>query len=176
MQHTDRLIDDNVHALMQGIDLISAIDDDAYLTSTAPLAKAAAGDHFRHCIDFYACFAAGIEAGRINYDLRERNAEVETNRQTAIEKIEAIIKCLRGLSAEDIAREVQVISEDSSEDGRAPDWSRSSVKRELQFLLSHTIHHYAIVAVSLRMRGIEPGEEFGVAPSTLRHWRAQCVR
>ncbi len=172
MQHTDRLIDDNVHALMQGIDLISAIDDDAYLTSTAPLAKAAAGGHFRHCIDFYACFAAGIKTGRINYDLRERNAEVETNRQTAIEKIEAIIECLRGLANEDCEREVQVISECSA----SADWSRSSVKRELQFLLSHTIHHYAIVAVSLRMRGIEPGEEFGVAPSTLRHWRAQCVR
>lgn len=176
MRHTNGLIDDNVHALMQGIDLISAIDDDAYSTSTTPLAKSAAGGHFRHCIDFYACFTAGIEAGRINYDLRERNAAVETNRSVAIEKIEAIIECLRGLSVEDTAREVQVISEDSSEDGRALDWSRSSVRRELQFLLSHTIHHYAIIAVSLRMRGIEPGEEFGVAPSTLRHWRAQCVQ
>ena len=174
MQHTDRLIDDNVHALRQGIDLISAIADDAY--STAPFAKSTVGVHFRHCIDSYNCFAAGIETGRINYDLRERNAVIETSRLAAIEKIEAIIEALRGLSAEDVAREVQVIAEASSEDGCALDWSRSSIRRELQFLLSHTIHHYAIVAISLRMRGIEPGEEFGVAPSTLRHWRAQCAR
>jgi uncharacterized damage-inducible protein DinB len=153
--------------------LISAIDDEAY--STAPDAKSTVGVHFRHCIDFYSCFAAGIDAGRINYDLRERNSAVETNRRAAIEKIESIIEALRGLSAEDAGREVQVITEDSS-DGRALDWSRSSMKRELQFLLSHTIHHYAIVAASLRQRGIEPGEEFGVAPSTLRHWRAQSAR
>ena len=82
MQHTDRLIADNIHALIQGIDLISAIDDDAY--SIAPLAKATVGVHFRHCIDFYACFAAGIETGRINYDLIERNAYVEINRRAAI--------------------------------------------------------------------------------------------
>ncbi|HEY7543762.1 MAG TPA: DinB family protein, partial [Blastocatellia bacterium] len=141
----------------------------------APDAKSTVGVHFRHCIDFYSCFAAGIDAGRINYDLRERNSAVETNRRAAIEKIESIIEALRGLSAEDAGREVQVITEDSS-DGRALDWSRSSMKRELQFLLSHTIHHYAIVAASLRQRGIEPGEEFGVAPSTLRHWRAQSAR
>ena len=175
MQHTGRLIDDNVHALMQGIELIPAIDDEAYSTTTAPFAKSAVGGHFRHCIDFYTCFLSGLETGRINYDLRERNTAVETNRLAAIEKIEAIIERLRSLAPEDGEHEVQVISE-CSENNPAPDWSRSSVRRELQFLLSHTIHHYAIVALSLRMRGIEPGEEFGVAPSTLRHWRAQCAR
>ncbi len=172
MQHTNRLIDDNVDALMQALRLISAIDDEAYSTANAPLTKMGIGSHFRHCMDFYTCFASGLETGRINYDLRERNAAVETNRLFAIGKIEAMIETLRSLAPEDGEREVEVISESSA----SADWSRSSMKRELQFLLSHTIHHYAIVALSLRVRGIEPGEEFGVAPSTLRHWRAQCAR
>ena len=46
-------------------------------------------------------------------------------------------------------------------------WSRSSLLRELQFALSHTVHHYAIIARQLRERGAEPGADFGVAPSTL---------
>jgi hypothetical protein len=44
------------------------------------------------------------------------------------------------------------------------------VGRELQYLLSHTIHHYAIIGSILRAQGVEPGPDFGVAPSTLRHW------
>ena len=51
-----------------------------------------------------------------------------------------------------------------------PEWCGSTVYRELQFLVSHTIHHYAIIGTILRSRGFEPGMDFGVAPSTLRHW------
>jgi hypothetical protein len=46
-------------------------------------------------------------------------------------------------------------------------WSGTSVGRELQFLVSHTVHHYAVIAAMLRPQGVEPGADFGVAPSTL---------
>ena len=51
-------------------------------------------------------------------------------------------------------------------------WPESTLERELYVLVSHTIHHYALVAVLLRTLGVDPGPEFGVAPSTLRHWEA----
>ena len=54
-----------------------------------------------------------------------------------------------------------------------PDWCRSSLLRELQFLLSHTIHHYALIASLLERRGVRVRDElsgFGVAASTLEHW------
>ncbi|UCF67889.1 MAG: DinB family protein [Acidobacteriota bacterium] len=50
-------------------------------------------------------------------------------------------------------------------------WSRSSVGRELRFLLSHTVHHFAIIGLMLRMLGGEPPAAFGVAPSTLDYWK-----
>ena len=56
----------------------------------------------------------------------------------------------------------------------AEQWSRSTVRRELQFLLSHTIHHFALIGLLLHQQGIDPGPDFGVAPSTLRHWREQA--
>jgi hypothetical protein len=43
----------------------------------------------------------------------------------------------------------------------------------LQFLLSHTIHHYALIASLLERRGVRVRDElsgFGVAASTLEHW------
>ncbi len=168
MQHDDTLIAGNIQSLRQGIDLIRTIDDATYSTASA-FSQSGLGSHFRHCIDFYNSFIAGIGSGRIDYDARERDLTVESERGRATEKMEAIIRSLGKLSTAEGEREVWVNSE-GAENGD-PRWSRSSIRRELQFLLSHTVHHYAIIAVHLRLRGIDPGQSFGVAPSTLRHWR-----
>ena len=45
----------------------------------------------------------------------------------------------------------------------------SSISRELQVLSSHTIHHFALIAMTLRLHGIEMDPDFGMAPSTLRY-------
>ncbi|MFT5288053.1 MAG: hypothetical protein ACI8QS_000085 [Planctomycetota bacterium] len=49
-------------------------------------------------------------------------------------------------------------------------WTRSSLGCELLFVLSDTIHHYALMAMSVRHSSVEPGPQSGVAPSTLRYW------
>jgi uncharacterized damage-inducible protein DinB len=38
--------------------------------------------------------------------------------------------------------------------------------RELAFVINHTIHHQALIAVLLAWHGIEVAPRFGVAPST----------
>ena len=45
----------------------------------------------------------------------------------------------------------------------------SSISRELQVLSSHTVHHFALIAMTLRMHGVEIDSDFGMAPSTLRY-------
>jgi len=45
---------------------------------------------------------------------------------------------------------------------------RSSVARELQALSSHTVHHFALIAITLKGYGVEVNPGFGVSPSTLR--------
>ena len=47
--------------------------------------------------------------------------------------------------------------------------SQSTFARELQFLASHTVHHYALISIASRMQGIMPAEGFGIAPSTLKY-------
>ena len=51
--------------------------------------------------------------------------------------------------------------------------SRSTLHRELQFLVGHSVHHFALIALILRQEGFDPGREFGVAPSTLAHWKRE---
>ena len=72
----------------------------------------------------------------------------------------------------DLGREVDVRTA-SSPDG-AVAWQRSSVGRELQFLVSHTVHHSAMVAASCRVRGLPVSSDYGVAPSTQRHRAASA--
>jgi hypothetical protein len=51
----------------------------------------------------------------------------------------------------------------------------SSLSRELQVLSSHTIHHFALIAVTLRAHGVQMDADFGMAPSTLRHLAAKTA-
>ena len=43
------------------------------------------------------------------------------------------------------------------------------MSRELQVLSSHTIHHFALIGMTLRAHGVVLDEDFGVALSTLRY-------
>lgn len=164
-------IADNVEALRQGIALIERLDDRLYVQGNQALSLSGVGCHFRHCIDFYLKFLAGLESGRINYDTRERDGRIENDRLYAMTKLNSIIESLGQLLAVNAATELEVLLEASSDSDDKVGWSRSTVKRELQFLLSHTTHHYALIALALRLQGFEPGAEFGVAPSTLWHMK-----
>jgi hypothetical protein len=136
------------------------------------------GSHFRHVLDFYNCFLAGFGSGKIDYDSRERDERIEKDRLAAMTRIETTICFLQGISPVDHHTPVLVRAEDAATGPDPSRWGRSSIRREIQFLLSHTVHHYALIALMLRLKGFEPGKEFGVAPSTLAHWRAepQCAR
>ncbi|MFL6213931.1 MAG: DinB family protein [Blastocatellia bacterium] len=171
MRRPHPLIEENVHILRQGVALIEQIGDAVYANAKPPMMESGVGGHLRHCIDFYQRFLSSFRTGRINYVLRQRNPMLETSRRLAISEIEAIIERLSQLSPDDLQSNVQVIAEDLTGPLDASAWSRSSVGRELQLLLGHTIHHYAMIALALRLQGVEPSAEFGVAPSTLAYWR-----
>jgi hypothetical protein len=171
MERRPTIIEDNISVLKQGVELIEQLGSGLYADARPPFVNSGVGSHFRHCIDFYNRFLASLETGRINYLLRKRDKRVEINPALAVFEIEAIIDRLGGLSPADLQRSVHVILEDSSAPFDASAWSCSSMMRELQSLLSHTIHHYAIIALALRLQGFEPSAEFGVAPSTLAYWK-----
>jgi len=165
----NRLVLENIELLRQSLDLLDRIDNGLYRTSVAAVSPSPVGSHLRHCLDFYRNFLTGHAVGRIDYDVRERNEAIALDRSVArIRIVETIDGLERLLRSNDRAR-LLVKLEGNGEDLLA--WSWSSVKRELQFLLSHTIHHFALIAILLRLQGYEPGVEFGVAPSTLIDWR-----
>lgn len=164
---------DNVLTLRQGVDLIRSLDDRLYSKPTGTSSSSGVGSQFRHGLDFYTCFLKGLPGGRIDYDARKRDARIEIDREYAARQFESVIDALARLTPDQLEGELLVKLE--CPDGAADDdWCVSSAKRELQFLLSHTVHHHALIVTLLRLHGHELGPDqraFGVSPSTLSHWR-----
>ena len=166
-----------VRLLEQAVQVLNGIDDAIYVSTSAVSSHGSIGGHIRHILDFYQSFLNGVASGLINYRMRQRESRLEVDRLAALTRITTTISALESLSRVQGNNSLLVSTEDgySSEDM----WCQSSLMRELEFLQSHTVHHYSLVAMLLRLHEIQPDEEFGVAPSTLRYWRekeAACAQ
>lgn len=170
MERQQALISHNVAVLDQGRDLVERLGPERYATAGRRAARSGVASHLRHCLDFYGCFLDGVEAGRIDYTVRARDERVERDAPFAAARIAHVASRLDALRAREANRDLLVRGEEGP-DGSGAEWTVSSAARELQFLMSHTIHHFAIVAMALRFEGHAVPEGLGVAPSTLAYWR-----
>lgn len=162
---------ENAEVLRQGLRVVLRLDESVYAGSPAPIAEHGAGSHLRHCIDYYECFLTGLDAGRVDYDKRRRDERVERDPRWATARLRELAGRLEALTETQLVRALRVKQDVAHDEDEELAWAPSTPLRELRFLLSHTIHHYALVAMILRHAGVDPGAEFGVAPSTLRHWK-----
>lgn len=161
------LVETNVQWLRQALDLLERIDDAAYANSPAGMEPHRAGGHLRHILEFYQAFLAGLPSRRIDYDARRRDPEIERSRPAAAAAIRAITRDLHDFAARKVDCVVWVRT-----DGEL---SQSFIERELQVLSSHTIHHFALIAMTLRLHGVAMPPDFGMAPSTLRYHAARIA-
>lgn len=166
------LVSDNLTALRQGEDLLVELTDVAYAAPVAAVFGASVGAHFRHILDHYLAFFRGWPVAAVDYEARERDPGLEARRERAVEVLRGIVQQFASWEAMSPSDRPLKVREEADDVAAAATWVASSARRELQFLLSHTVHHYALIAVQCRLLGVEPGRNFGVAPSTLRHRRA----
>ena len=150
------LIQANLEWLRQATGLLNGISKSAFGEISG---------HMRHIIEFYECFLDGLPAGRIDYDARKRDQSMERSAVAADARIQSLNDRLR--TAPELRGDalVWVRFEESC--------ATSSVGRELQVLSSHTVHHFALIALTLRAHGVAVDPRFGVARSTLRHQAAR---
>jgi hypothetical protein len=165
----------NIHFLEQGLSLTRTLDP-AIFAKVGGLGgqRGSIGAHLRHCIDCARCFLEGQATGRIDYDARGRNLAIEHEPTSAEAALLELIEGFQALEGADIERPLKVRVDAAAWKGSSFEWGRSSLGRELQFLLSHTIHHYALIAMLARSENHSLDPEFGVAPSTLEH-RAEAA-
>lgn len=166
------LTHENADRLRQGIALLGSLSDDDYARSPALAGTGPVGGQVRHIIDGYRCLLRGLPTGCVDYDRRERNVVLEVSREAADAALTEIIAELDALDSAPGELPLRVRADRPSGLSDDEAFCDSTLSRELMALASHTIHHFAIIAISLRAAGRLPPSELGVAPSTLRHWRA----
>jgi hypothetical protein len=143
---------------------IDGLDDVTYLTARKDGVSGSIGAHVRHTIDHVAALVEPASPGMIDYDSRRRGTEVERSRRAAVRELRRLAAALRQISK---ARSIKLVIVDAVVDpsGRRVK-SISTVGRELVFVLSHTVHHQAIISLLLAASGRRLPERFGLAPST----------
>jgi uncharacterized damage-inducible protein DinB len=159
----------NAACLDQSLSLLDRIDAAAYVRTQPPVFASGVGSHLRHALDYYEGLFTGMKSGRIDYEARSRDPRLEQDPRYAAAKIKEVQATLLKIPAEAEDRELFVLVENGSS---ASPGATTTIRRELDMLLGHTVHHYALISVALKLQGIDPGEEFGVAPSTLRYLKS----
>lgn len=163
----ESLIDALREALDQELRLLRELPPQLYGRASEGPFSSSVGKHIRHNLDHFTAFFAGLEAGRVDYESRSRNPVAERDPEAAARQLEAFAERLEALKPRGEGLiEVREETDNPAEERR---WLPSSLGRELQFLLGHTVHHNALIAMVLGEHGATPPEGFGVAPSTRRH-------
>ncbi len=164
-------IRDNIEALRQGIGLLGGLSPENYMKRTPACFNSSAGGHLRHIVEHYLSFLQGVETGEIDYEARARDPFIENDPDYAVAQLESIGERLARISGDRTLR----VRVEATPEGVAPEWCVSTVVRELEFLLSHTVHHYALIGVICQLAGHGLPKDFGMAPSTLRYLKEQSA-
>lgn len=151
----------NDHLLGEVAEFLNGPVHPHYAIPCPPVFSSSIGQHIRHCLEHYEELLRALREGQsLDYENRPRDPGVETDPVVARKRIEVL------------RTEIQTIPSGSERlvvnDHAAGLSSRSSVARELQFLVSHTVHHFALIAVIASRFGLNVPADFGVAPTTLK--------
>src|SRR5258708_3639058 len=163
-----------ITVLRQLADVIDAMTDEQYCQNPVGAVTGSAGGHVRHSLDHIYSLLAGAERGELDYDRRRRGAGGAPRRSAALDAIERLQARLLDSPPppEQRLRLRAVVRSDLP-----PTVMRTSVGRELGFVLSHTVHHNALIAVIAKTLGVPVPDRFGYAPSTIAHLEASaCAR
>lgn len=144
--------------------MIQRIDDESYVAPARGRSSGGIGSHVRHCLDHINALVTATRTGMCAYDRRARGTAVEICRHAALHSVldlEAdLLRLDRRLLDVPVHVETQVDTHGSVL------VTTSTIGRELMFVISHTIHHNALIGRLLEERAIEMGPRFGLAPAT----------
>lgn len=157
------LLDFNASLLEQARALVAA-----HASPGRPPYQGLVGSHLRHVIEHYESLLFPARVGSVDYDARPRDADLEAHPHVAFSRLQAVQLALTNTRMESLAT-VLTVQVQGGMDGESQYRVVSSLGRELAFVASHTIHHFALLADHCRQQSIPVPEGFGKAPATRAH-------
>jgi len=140
---------------------------------TAPLdifSGASIAQHTRHILEFYVCLLNNCDCDVINYDLRERDKNIEQKLDFCLTKVDEINIQLNQVNTN------KKICLEAFQGGKTVK-VETSFDRELLYAIEHTIHHMAIIKMGILLHypNITIPKNFGVAESTIQY-KSSCAQ
>jgi uncharacterized damage-inducible protein DinB len=165
----DKMSNSYVDVIEQAIGLLDDISLADYQEVLAPHFSSSIGAHVRHIVDHFLALKPASTFGEINYNKRNRHSDVEQFPKSAIAECESIRAWLHETcSSELLNQRVQVITDIDINHTNSTS-CESTLERELVFVASHAIHHYALIRIIRNMQGKALPEFFGFAPATVAY-------
>jgi hypothetical protein len=160
-----------IHSTQQTLhelnEVMRQLSDAQFSTGLPIFSGSSIGMHARHIIEFYQCLLHdnSVEEG-INYDKRNRDMLLQTNRAYFNTVVDIIIDKLEKTQPDILSTPLSILSENEGEMPIA-----SSFGRELQYNLEHTVHHAALIKIGIlsQIPDATIPTTFGVAASTTRY-------
>ncbi len=130
------------------------------------------GPHVRHIIEHFDALQKALsDSGQprvLDYDARERDTRIETEPAFALSRLLDLQQWLAGPDWCDASFNVPLaVHLRVGLQGEHNIASQSTVGRELTFLSSHAVHHFAILQGYARQEGLSFGPGLGKAPATV---------
>ncbi|GLS90941.1 hypothetical protein GCM10007916_20080 [Psychromonas marina] len=169
------MINSQINILAQAKSYLHSVTSTQYRAVISPLFISSAGQHIRHILDHYIAIKEAIHSGTINYDKRSRGGTIETDIDAAMAQLDEIEEFLLSLSKIQLQQTIQLSTEVSVEKKQV-EVVDTTLARELIFVGSHAIHHFAMIGQISKAQKLTIPEQFGIAPATATFMRdEQCA-
>ena len=126
------------------------------------------GPHLRHVIEHYEALVLRPFVAEVDYDQRARDRTLERSPALARQRFAALRAALRGWAEVDLDDALLVFTLGGVQ-GQWPLACASTISRELVFLASHAVHHFALLRGTCERHGITVAPHLGIAPATAAH-------
>jgi uncharacterized damage-inducible protein DinB len=155
------------HILEQLAEVCHQVEQEHFSRPVETLGMSTVGQHIRHTLEFFICLERGVERGLVNYDKREHDKLIETDKALAASTIEAIKRFVSGVAGDkpltlevgyDLSKEQYVTVQ-------------TNLSRELVYNIEHAVHHMALIKIGVREIApyVQLPSDFGIAASTVRY-------
>lgn len=155
------------HILEQIADVCWQIQHEHFSQPIETLGMSTIGQHIRHTLEFFICLQRGVGRGVVNYDRRERDQQIETDKALAASKVEMIKRFVSDLT--DNTPLTLEVGYDLSKEQYVT--VQTNFSRELVYNIEHAVHHMALIKIGVREIApyVHLPSDFGIAASTLRY-------
>ena len=152
--------------------VIYDLSDQHFTLPIETLNNSTIGQHMRHTLEFFTSLMNNHNSGLINYDNRDHDKVIESDRTIALE----LIRDLKGFISS--IKEDRPLKLDAcySLDGNDVVTIDTNLYRELTYNIEHAIHHMAIIKIGLKEVAtyVTVPSHFGVAVSTIKYQKDQA--